>query len=311
MTTAGAEFPVRTERMQLRVGTTLHVEQSGEGGRALVVLHGGPGLSCEYLAPLHALARPERTVVMYDQAGGGRSPDSRDLSHATIGYLVDDLAELLDRLGLDDVDVLGHSFGVTLALQFVLDFPRRVRSMVLASGGASTCRTAGGFISLLLADQGPEAVARALSAEVRGDHDDPAYWAIVGAFLERSSFPARDRLADHEAAARWRAEFDSIGPMGHALWGPWQFTATGSLRDWDVRSRLREIAVPTLVTSGWNDYFVMSDVVELAEQLPRGEYLCVGAGHEGFLYEPMLQVFLRLIDGFLEDVRGSLARGEI
>ena len=179
---------------------------------------------------VHALARPDRTVVMYDQAGGGarRTHETSRTRRSAIWSTT--FAELLDRLGLDDVDVLGHSFGVTLALQFVLDFPRRVRSMVLASGGASTGHTAGGFISLLLADQGPEAVAPTLSAEVRGDYDDPAYWAIVGAFLERSSFPARDRLADPEAAARWRAEFDSIGPMGHALWGPWQFTATGSLQ---------------------------------------------------------------------------------
>lgn len=286
--------------MALATGAELHVERSGAGERALVALHGGPGLSCEYLSPLHALARPDRSVVMYDQAGGGRSlRDPRDLTGATLDLLVEDLAALLDALELEAVDLLGHSFGVMLALQFALDHPSRVRSLVLSSGGPSAPQAAGGFVSLLLADQGPEAVATALSAEVRGDRDDPAYWAIVGAFLERASFPPAERLTDREAAARWRAELDAMGPMGLALWGPWMFTVTGSLRDWDVRARLGEIDAPALVTSGRDDYAVAEDMHDLATRLPRGEYACVGDGHEGFLIEPALPLYLALVDAFL------------
>jgi pimeloyl-ACP methyl ester carboxylesterase len=89
--------------------------------------------------------------------------------------------------------------------------------------------------------------------------------------------------------------------MGHALWGPWQFTVTGSLRDWDVRSRLGEIDVPVLVTSGRDDYALAHDVIEMAEMLPGGEYVCVGAGHEGFLQGRSLNLFLKLVDGFMQD----------
>ncbi len=298
-------FPVQVQRARLPGGPELHVERSGQGDRALVVLHGGPGVSCAYLEPLHALARPGRTVVLYDQAGGGRSTDPRPLEHATIGYLVDDLVELLDHLGLDRVDLLGHSFGTMLALQFALDHPARVRSLVLASGGPSARLAAGRLVAGLLADQGPEAVATALSAEVRGDREDPAYWAIVGAFFEHGSYPTREQLADREAAARWRAELAAIGPMGHALWGPWQFTVTGSLRDWDVRPRLREIEVPALVTAGHGDYATPSDAVAMAEALPRGAYFTCGSGHEGFLHGTALPLFTALVDAFLDHGRAA------
>lgn len=281
---------MNTERVRLPAGPELHVERSGAGERALVALHGGPGLSCEYLAPLHQLARPNRAVVMYDQAGGGRSTEPRDLEHATIDWLADDLAALLDHLALDTVDLLGHSFGAMLALQFALDHPGRVRSLVLAGGAFSARRAAGSLVERLIAQRGPDVVARALSSEVRGDADDPDYWTIVGELFEPDTFPT-----DPAGLAAWRAEFDA-GPMGAALWGPWMFTVTGSLRDWDVTERLRETAVPALVTNGTDDYARAEDVLELADLLPRGEYVCIGRGHDGFLREP---AFYALVDDFL------------
>jgi proline-specific peptidase len=302
---------VRTESVRLASGPELHVERSGDGEDVLVVLHGGPGLSCEYLAPLHALAGPDRTVLQFDQPGGGRSTDPRDLTDATLDLLVGDLRDLLDDLGFGTVDMLGHSFGTMLTLQFALDHPERVRSIVLASGGASAPQVSGGFVSMLLADQGYVAVGKALSAEARGDLDDPEYWAIVGAFLEGRSLPEGDRATDLEAMAKWPAEMDSVGPMGLALWGPYVFTVTGSLRDWDVRDRLHEIQVPVLVICARDDYALEEDVVAMAEALPRGEYVRLGEGHEGYLAGPDLERLVEIVDRFLRTHAASWSRGEV
>jgi proline iminopeptidase len=290
---------VETQRVALPSGPELHVERSGEGDDVLVVLHGGPGLSCEYLEALHQLSAPNRAVLQFDQAGGGRSTDPRDLTGATLDLLIDDLRDLLDHFGIARADLLGHSFGTILALQFALDHPDRVRSIVLASGGASVPQISGGFLELLLADQGRAAVGHALSAEARGDLDDPRYWAIVGAFLEGRSLPEDAQIDDAEAISKWKAELGNMSQMGLALWGPYMFTATGSARDWDVRERLGEITVPVLAICGRNDYAFEADVIAMADALPQGEYVPLGEGHEGYLDGPDLDRFLELVDGFL------------
>ena len=302
---------IRTERVALDGGPELHVERSGHGDDVIVVLHGGPGLSCEYLEPVHRLSASGRTVLQFDQAGGGRSTDRRELSEATLDVLVDDLRALLDHFSIAEVDVLGHSFGTVLALQFALDHPERVRSIVLASGGASVPQISGGFLQLLLADQGRAAVGRALSAEARGDLDDPHYWAVVGSFLEGRSVPDEARVDDDGARDRWKAEFDSVGPMGLALWGPYMFTATGSVRDWDVRDRLGELTMPVLAICAQHDYAFEEDVIAMANALPHGRYVQLGEGHEGYLDGPDLERFLQLVDGFLRTRGTPAARGEV
>jgi proline-specific peptidase len=88
----------------------------------LVVLHGGPGLTHDYLIPLADLA-VDRPVILYDQIGNGRSSYAADkpASFWTIDLMIDELVNLLRHFNIeDDFDVLGHSWGAQLLAKYLI-----------------------------------------------------------------------------------------------------------------------------------------------------------------------------------------------
>jgi pimeloyl-ACP methyl ester carboxylesterase len=110
-------------------GIRLYYELHGDG-RPLVLLHGGLG-SGEMFGPLlDALAAAHR-VVLPDLQGHGRTADvDRPISVAT---MADDIAALLDRLGIAQADAVGYSLGGGVAFQLAVRHPDRVRRLVTIS----------------------------------------------------------------------------------------------------------------------------------------------------------------------------------
>jgi pimeloyl-ACP methyl ester carboxylesterase len=107
-------------------------------GVPLVLLHGGPGIPGNSFVPLMTRMADRRPVVRYDQLGCGRSDRPNDPSLWRVETFVDELAALRDALGLDEIHLLGHSWGGTLAIEYVLTRPAGVRSLVLSSTLSST-----------------------------------------------------------------------------------------------------------------------------------------------------------------------------
>src|SRR5436305_2049456 len=80
----------------------------------LVALHGGPGSTHNYFAPLEQLAN-ERAVLLYDQIGCGKSDRPDDLAW-DVGVFRDELVAVREQLGLERIHLLGTSWGGMLAL---------------------------------------------------------------------------------------------------------------------------------------------------------------------------------------------------
>lgn len=113
------------------------------GIRPIVLLHGGPGSTHEYievvaqLTTLYAIP-----VILYDQLGNGRSthlPEKNDdASFWTTSLFVDELHNLLEHLGIhDDYDVLGHSWGGMLAAIFATQQPKGLHKLIISDSPAS------------------------------------------------------------------------------------------------------------------------------------------------------------------------------
>ena len=105
--------------------------------RPLVVLHGGPGLSHDYMLPVSDLAQSSIPVVFYDQLGSARSthlPD-KPVDFWTIELFIDELVNLLTHLGIEnDYDILGHSWGGMLGAEFVVRRqPAGLKHLILAN----------------------------------------------------------------------------------------------------------------------------------------------------------------------------------
>ena len=106
-------------------------------GPLVVVLHGGPGASHDYLLPQYDLLATRRELLYYDQRGGGQSPAPRE---APLGWEahVSDLEGLRVALGHDRLMLCGYSWGGLLALLYTLRYPDRVERLALVAPAAIT-----------------------------------------------------------------------------------------------------------------------------------------------------------------------------
>src|SRR5207245_566810 len=97
----------------------------------LFALHGGPGSTHNYFAPLERLA-DERPVVLYDQIGCGNSDHPQEIEWS-VAIFCEEAAALREQLGLERIHLLGTSWGGMLALEHVLSGARGIVSLALSS----------------------------------------------------------------------------------------------------------------------------------------------------------------------------------
>ena len=110
-------------------GINLYFETHG-AGRPLILLHGGLG-SGEMFGPILPTLAEHHQVIAVDLQGHGRTADiDRPID---IRLMADDIAALIDHLGLDRPDLVGYSLGGGVALQTAVRYPAKVRRLVVAS----------------------------------------------------------------------------------------------------------------------------------------------------------------------------------
>jgi proline iminopeptidase len=110
-------------------GVHLYTRRIGNGP-PVVVLHGGPGAHHDYLLPQYDLLGRRRTLLYYDQRGGGRSPIPRDMPAGWREHVAD-LERLREHWRLDRVTLLGYSWGGLLAVLYALEHPDRIERVAL------------------------------------------------------------------------------------------------------------------------------------------------------------------------------------
>ncbi len=217
----------------------------GSGATPLLALHGGPGSTHHYFAPLERLS-PERPVVVYDQVGCGDSDRPQDIEWS-VAVFREEVDAIRTQLGLDRIHLLGTSWGGMLALEHVLSAADGIVGLILSSTLASVDQWAAEQIKLR--DALPADVVEVFERHERaGTYDDPEYDEAMEAYFDRHFYRGpkpRRELVNMRASKSVE--------VYRAMQGPNEWTATGALRGWDVRDRLGEINVPTLVIRGHHD----------------------------------------------------------
>lgn len=115
----------------------LFCRTAGEG-KALIVVHGGPGLTQDYLLPQFYQLAENNFVIFYDQRGCGRSTGNINSKAMLMHTFVKDLEAIRKAFNLDTVSILGHSWGAFLAMQYAIDHPESVDKLILANALPST-----------------------------------------------------------------------------------------------------------------------------------------------------------------------------
>lgn len=120
-------------------GVTLWYEVRGNtGGRPLVMVNGGPGFDHTYVLCSDAWDKLAggRRVVFYDQRGTGRSSALKPGQSCTLADQVADLEALRAKLGVAQIDLLGHSWGGYLVMAYSARHPEHVAHLIIADSAA-------------------------------------------------------------------------------------------------------------------------------------------------------------------------------
>ena len=269
--------------------------KAGDAGIPLLALHGGPGSTHNYFAPLERLA-DERTVVVYDQLGCGRSDRPRGVGWGA-DLFREEVAVVRGQLGLDRIHLLGTSWGGMLALEHVLSGAEGIASLTLSSTLASIDDWAAE--QKRLRDALPGEVVEIMDRhEQAGTYDDPEYEEAMGVYFDRHFYRGPKPRPELE---RMRAE--RAVDVYRAMQGPNEWTVTGALRGWDVRDRLGEIRVPTLVVRGRYDMCTAA----IAATLVQG----IAGAREVVLEHSSHTPVLEETDRYLDVVRRFMGEAEL
>jgi proline iminopeptidase len=245
------------------------------GGTPIIGIHGGPGGTSCRLRELERLA-DERPVIRYDQLGSGRSERPADTTLWTLPRFVAEIDSIRARLGLREVILSGYSWGGTVALEYALTHPDHgVKALVLGSPLVGTARWMADADTLVMAL--PAAQRRAIAvADSTGRYDAPEFKVANDTFVAR-------HISRPSAASARLPECDAIkgnDTIYRYMWGPSEFRATGTLRDYDRTTRLGELQLPVLFIAGEHDEARPSTMHELARLVPGAEVVIVpGVGH--------------------------------
>jgi len=245
-------IPVREGRLPFRGFTDWYKivgDHTDPGKFPVLVLHGGPGAAHDYLEPIGALAATGRQVIFYDQLGCGLSDHPHDPSLWEVGLFIEEVSAVRAALGLENVHILGQSWGGMLGMEYALTQPTGLKSLIVANSPASMTQ----WVSEAnrLRTELPEGVQAALTEhEVAGTTDSAEYVDAVNVFYGRHVCRI-DPLPDY--VKRSFDQIDADPEVYHTMNGPSEFYVVGKLKGWDITPRLPDITVPTLVLSGRYD----------------------------------------------------------
>ncbi|MFE0650426.1 alpha/beta fold hydrolase [Streptomyces sp. NPDC059534] len=271
-------------------GTRLSYRTLGEG-EPLVCLAGGPMRDAAYLGDLGGLAA-HRTLVLLDARGTGDSAEPADPGTYRCDRQVGDVEALRAHLGLERIDLLGHSAAGSLATLYAAAHPARIRSLVLVTAagqalGVGTTDEEWDEAVTVFADRPWYAEARAALDTIGPDTPLSRVYDIVAPFAYgRWDADARE----HAAAGSWQLRWDAATA----------YHGEGAYDPEETRRRLTGLTAPVLVLAGEYDAGpTPAKATEAAAFFPHAELVVLpGAGH--FPWVDDAEAFVRPVAAFLD-----------
>jgi proline iminopeptidase len=262
-------------------------------GRPVLFLHGGPGQGSQTFARFAgpALERDNRMVYL-DQRGSGRS-EKHWAKRYSLDLMVDDLEKLRRQWGTERIDLVGHSFGTILAMEYAARYPQHVSHLVLSGAVVD-------FPALLdlgcarLEKVDPASYAKAVAALPAGSQRRCHLFEAPRSFIDGNMYPdpAIMKLVDETDAS------DGMYNTGE-IFGALAEQGLLNYR-FDKADRL---TMPVLAIQGAKDYqAVVEPVRAFIAGIPRARLLeYEGSGHFMFVENP--ERFARDVTAFLRESR--------
>jgi pimeloyl-ACP methyl ester carboxylesterase len=274
------------------VGLRLQLTQWGAPtARPVVMLHGIRGYA-ETFAGIAAALQPDCRVIAFDQRGRGRSDWDPQQGYYTDAY-VNDLANVVDAMGLDRFDLLGHSMGGVNAIVYAARFPERVSRLLVEDAGPGAFEASPGAIRI--------------RRELATTPSHFATWDDARAFMR----VLRPSVTEEAREQRLQSMLRPADGGGFT----WQYDHVGiaatrlnpdPARVVDLRPYVAELACETLVVRGGKSDYLQPEMVEDMQRLnPRIRSAVVpDAGH--YIHDDQPALFNQLVRNFLLPTAGGI-----
>jgi proline iminopeptidase len=284
------------------------VKRTGNNpGLRVLLLHGGPGATHEYLEACDSyLPGAGIEYYYYDQLGSGFSDKPEDPSLWDLDRFVDEVEQVRRALGLgpDDFVLYGHSWGGILATEYALRHQEHLRAIVISNMMSSVPAYNAYAEQVLMPAMDQAALAEIKALEASGDIENPRYMELLN---EQHYVHHVLRMPVEDWPDPAVRGFAHINPAIYvSMQGPSELgiSADASLAHWDRSADLAAIDVPALVIGARHDTMDPGHMEMMAGRLPQGCYLFCPDGSHMAMYDDQAVYFAGLID-FLHGLEGS------
>lgn len=262
----------------------------------LVVIHGGPGATHDYLESITELS-DQRPIIFYDQLGSGNSDLPNDNSLWNVERFVNELDSIIKRLTTDKVHLLGQSWGTMLAVDYMLTKNnQRVSSLILSA----PCLSAELWVNdqkKYLSELEIEIQHIINEAEINKDFSSSEYQNAMMLYYRKHmcNMPVWPEMLQRTFAKMGQAVYNY-------MWGASEFTVTGTLKNYERVKDLNSIKIPVLFTAGRYDEASPESTQIYKDNLPGSEiYIFEDATHSHHLektdeYNSLIRAFLNKVE---------------
>jgi proline iminopeptidase len=263
---------------------TLFARSVGVKADTVIVLHGGPGLTMDYLAEDLTPLAAHHTLIFYDQRGAGRSTLVADSAGLDGGQFADDLEAVRRHFRLDRVTLLGHSWGAGVAALYASRFPDRIERLLIVDGIPLQRQ---GLVDAFqeLAAGRDSATRSEMERLMEARRADPGDIRACHAYYELWFEPF---FADPSDMKRSKGDFcaGTRESRRNKIASVDRYVAA-SLGQWDWRPALGQVKVPALIIHGTADPLPVESGREWAAAIPGARFLLLqGVGHFPYVEAP-------------------------
>ncbi|MES0489513.1 MAG: proline iminopeptidase-family hydrolase [Leptospirales bacterium] len=268
----------------------------------VLLLHGGPGTTHEYLEAFDSYFPGESIeYYYYDQLGSYYSdqPDDGDLWE--LPRFVEEVEQVRQALGLNKENfyLYGHSWGGILAIEYALKYQKNLKGIIISNMMASMPAYNEYAKNVLMPTMDQKALSQIKALEAAGDFENPAY---MGLLIEHHYVHHFLRMPPNEWPEAFTRVFKHINPAVYVpMQGPSELGASGKLLNWDRTTDLAKITVPTLTIGARHGTMDPEHMKWMAGAFPKGRYLYCPNGSHMALYDDQKIYFEGLVS-FIQDV---------
>ena len=288
--------PIKTPAGEFKVWT----KRFGNNPRIKVLLlHGGPAFTHEYMECFESFFPKEGfEFYEYDQLGSYYSDQPKDSSLWTIEHFVDEVEQVRKALGAskENFYVLGNSWGGMLAMEYALKYQDNIKGLIVGNMMASIPDYE--KYNAVLRDQMRKSLVDSLqNYEAKGMYKDPTYQSLVFSEYYMQHLCRLPEWPDPLLRA-FKHFNEEIYVM---MQGPSEFKTGGRLIHWNIKDRLKEIRVPTLMIGAKFDTMDPKAMEDQSKAVQHGHYLYCPNGSHLCMWDDQ-KVFMNGVIQFIKDV---------